>query len=89
MMKKAQKCVNAIAAVFMFTSVFSLTGCGTTENTDLQTGIEEMSVDKEAGSVMRAYSDKEQERMKELQASYQNETAKPENMIQEVDSAGK
>lgn len=40
-----------------------------------------------ADSVMRAYSDKEQERMKELQESYQNETAKPENMIQEVDSA--
>lgn len=40
-----------------------------------------------AGSVMRAYSDKEQERMKELQESYQNETAKPKNMIQEVDSA--
>lgn len=40
-----------------------------------------------AGSVMRKYSDKEQERMKELQESYQNETAKPENMIQEVDSA--
>lgn len=38
-----------------------------------------------AGSVMRAYSDKEQERMKELQESYQMETAKPEKMIQEVD----
>lgn len=42
---------------------------------------------EETGIVMRAYSDKEQERMKELQESYQNETAKPENMIQEVDSA--
>lgn len=41
----------------------------------------------EAGSAMRAYSDKEQERMRELQESYQNETAKPETMIQEVDSA--
>ena len=35
---------------------------------------------------MRAYSDGEQERMEELRQSYQNETAKPEKMIQEVDS---
>lgn len=42
---------------------------------------------EETGSIMRAYSDREQERMKELQESYQNETAKPEKMIQEVDSA--
>lgn len=113
-MKKSQKFVKAIVAVFMFTSIFSLAGCGTAENMDSQTDIEEMSVDSEvqmenlkvqtdadivwtqengqehngeAGSVMRAYSDKEQERMKELQESYQNETAKPENMIQEVDTA--
>lgn len=38
------------------------------------------------GSVMRAYSDREKERMAELKQSYQNETAKPEKMIQEVDS---
>lgn len=42
-----------------------------------------------AGTVgmMRAYSDQEKERMAKLQESYQNETAKPEKMIQEVDSA--
>ena len=39
------------------------------------------------GGIMRAYSDKEKERMAGLQQSYQNETAKPEQMIQEVDSA--
>jgi len=39
------------------------------------------------GGMMRAYSDKEKERMAELRQSYQNETAKPEKMIQEVDSA--
>lgn len=113
-MKMSQKWVNAIAAVFIFTSVFSLTGCGATENTALQTGMEEISADLEVkkedpevqkgadiaqaqgngqeqngevDSTMRAYSDKEKERMRELQESYQNETAKPENMIQEVDSA--
>ena len=37
---------------------------------------------------MRAYSDREKERMAELKQSYQNETVKPEKMIQEVDSAG-
>lgn len=41
---------------------------------------------EETERIMRAYSDKEQERMKELQESYQMETAKPEKMIQEVDS---
>lgn len=41
----------------------------------------------EAGSAMRAYSGREQERMRELQEAYQNGTAKPENMIQEVDGA--
>ena len=110
-MKKSRKCINAIAVVWMFTSVFCLSGCGTAENADLQTGVEEISADLEvqqenpeaqadadtvqtqghdgeAGSAMRAYSDREQERMKELQESYQNETAKPENMIQEVENAG-
>ena len=106
-MKMSQKWVNVIAAVFIFTSVFSLTGCGATENTALQTGMEEISADLEVkqdadiaqahengqeqngemDSAMRAYSDKEKERMRELQESYQNETTKPENMIQEVDSA--
>lgn len=42
---------------------------------------------EETDSIMRMYSDMEQERMKELQESYQQETAKPEKMIQEVDSA--
>jgi len=37
-------------------------------------------------SSMRAYSDSEKERMEELKQSYLNETAKPEKMIQEVDS---
>lgn len=39
------------------------------------------------GGMMRAYSDQEKERMAKLQESYQNETAKPEKMIWEVDSA--
>ena len=38
------------------------------------------------GSIIRVYSDREKDRMAELEQSYQNETAKPENMIQEVDS---
>jgi len=42
--------------------------------------------DGETGSIMRAYSDSEKERMAELQQSYQNETAKPAKMISEVDS---
>lgn len=37
--------------------------------------------------VVRAYSEREKERMAELKQSYQNEAAKPEKMIQEVDSA--
>jgi len=40
----------------------------------------------ETGSIMRAYSDKERERMAELRQSYDNGTAKPEKKIQEVDS---
>ena len=39
------------------------------------------------GGMMRAYADKEKERMADLQQSYQNETAKPGKMIQEVGSA--
>lgn len=50
-----------------------------------QTQTDEQSVG--TGGIMRAYSDKEKERMADLQQSYQNETAKPEKMIQEVDSA--
>lgn len=37
--------------------------------------------------VIRQYSDDEKERMDELQESYQNETAKPEQLIREVNSA--
>lgn len=51
----------------------------------VRTQTDEQSVG--TGGMMRAYSDKEKERMAELQQSYQNETAKPEKMIQEVDSA--
>lgn len=40
----------------------------------------------ETGSIMRAYSDSEKQRMAELEQSYQNETAKPGKMISEVDS---
>lgn len=50
---------------------------GTGENQDAEINVIEI----------RQYSDQEKERMKKLQASYQDETAKPENMIQEVDSA--
>jgi len=51
----------------------------------VRTQTDEQSVG--TGGMMRAYSDKEKERMAELQQSYKNETAKPEKMIQEVDSA--
>lgn len=48
----------------------------------------EMDQDAEINMiVIRQYFDSEKERMKTLQESYQNETAKPKNMIQEVDSA--
>lgn len=42
-MKKLQKVVNRIAVVFLLASAFSLPGCGTAENADM----EEMSVDLE------------------------------------------
>lgn len=62
------------------------------ENTKVQTvaDIAQSSENGQQGGetgALRAYSDKEQERMKQLLESYQNETMKPENMIQEVDSA--
>lgn len=41
---------------------------------------------KETG-IMRAYSEEEREHMEELKQAYENETAKPEKMIQEVESA--
>ncbi len=118
MKKKSSKLVAALAAVLTLANVFSLTGCGKTENTGSQaeqevsfeiseTEQERTSAQTDAsvqtdvdtartqtdeqgvgtGGMMRAYSDKEKERMADLQQSYQNETAKPEKMIQEVDSA--
>ena len=107
-----------MVAVLTFANVFSLTGCGKTENTgskaeqevsfeiskieqevtsaqtdaSVQTDVDtaQTQTDEQGvgtGGIMRAYSDKEKERRAGLQQSYQNETAKPEQMIQEVDSA--
>lgn len=109
MKKKSPKLVAAFVVVLTLTNVFSLTGCGKTENVGSQTNQEvqfeipeteqavtsvhtdaEVQTDEQSvgtGGIMRAYSDKEKERMAELQESYQNETAKPEKMIQEVGSA--
>lgn len=118
MKKKYSKFAAAFVATLVFANVFSLTGCGKTENTSSQTDQEVQSEISETeqeitsaqtdalvqtdvdaaqtqtdeqgvgmGGVMRAYSDKEKERMAKLQESYQNETAKPEKMIKEVDSA--
>ncbi len=103
MKKKSPKLVAALVAVLTLANVFSLTGCGKTENTGSQTNQEvqfEISETEQeitsaqtdeqgvgTGGMMRAYSDKEKERMADLQQSYQDETAKPEKMIQEVDSA--
>lgn len=112
MKKKSPKLVAALVAVLTLANVFSLTGCGKTENTGAQAeqevsfeiseteqGITSAQTDVDTaqtqndeqdvgtGGMMRAYSDKEKERMAELQQSYQNETTKPEKMIQEVDSA--
>ena len=118
MKKKSPKLVATLVAVLTFANVFSLTGCGKTENTgskaeqevsfeiskieqevtsaqtdaSVQTDVDTVQTQTDeqgvgTGGIMRAYSDKEKERMAELQESYQNETAKPERMIQEVDSA--
>ncbi len=118
MKKKSPKLVATLVAVLTFANVFSLTGCGKTENTgskaeqevsfeiskieqevtsaqtdaSVQTDVDtaQTQTDEQGvgtGGIMRAYSDKEKERMAGLQQSYQNETAKPEQMIQEVDSA--
>ncbi len=62
------------------------------EDTEVQTAVEVIQTQEmiaETGSIMRAYSDKEKERMNELQESYQKEAVKPEHLIQEVDSAEK
>lgn len=118
MKKKSPKLVATLVAVLTFANVFSLTGCGKTENTgskaEQEVSFEISKIEQEVtsaqtdasvqtdmdtaqtqtdeqgvgtGGIMRAYSDKEKERMAGLQQSYQNETAKPEQMIQEVDSA--
>ena len=118
MKKKSPKLVATLVAVLTFANVFSLTGCGKTENTgskaeqevsfeiskieqevtsaqtdaSVQTDVDtaQTQTDEQGvgtGGIMSAYSDKEKERMAGLQQSYQNETAKPEKMIQEVDSA--
>lgn len=57
------------------------------DTVQIQEKEQEQSGDTEDNSGMRAYSDKEQERMKELQEAYQKETAKPEKKIEEVESA--
>lgn len=112
MKKKSPKLVAVLVAVLTLTNVFSLIGCGKTENTDSQAeqevpfeiseteqeitsaqtdvDIAQTQADEQGvgtGGIMRAYSDKEKERMAELRESYQNETVKPEKMIQEVDNA--
>ena len=112
MKKKSPKLAAVLAAVLTLANVFSLTGCGKTENTssqaDQEVSFEISETEQEitsaqtdvdtaqtqtdeqgvgTGGMMRAYSDNEKERMAGLQQSYQNETAKPEKMIQEVDSA--
>ena len=112
MKKKSPKLAAVLAAVLTLANVFSLTGCGKTENTssqaDQEVSFEISETEQEitsaqtdvdtaqtqtdeqgvgTGGMMRAYSDNEKERMAGLQQSYQNETAKPEQMIQEVDSA--
>ena len=112
MKKKSPKLAAVLAVVLTLANVFSLTGCGKTENTgseaDQEVSFEISETEQEitsaqtdvdtaqtqtdeqgvgTGGMMRAYSDNEKERMAGLQQSYQNETAKPEKMIQEVDSA--
>lgn len=103
---KYPKLSVAFVVVLTLANVFSLIGCGKTENTGLQAEQEITSAQIDAsvqtevhtartqideqgvgtGGMMRAYSDKEKERMADLQQSYQDETVKPEKMIQEVDS---
>ena len=98
-MKKYKKMVKTILMVIFALGVFSLTGCGqigddieqadTAVQSDVgtdQTQDDAQEQGIEMSSIMRAYSDSEKERMEELKQSYQNETAKPEKMIREVDS---
>ena len=59
------------------------------KSTEVQSDVNITHTQEQGGgtsSIMRAYSDREKERMEELKQSYLNETAKPEKMIQEVDS---
>ena len=59
------------------------------KSTEVQSDVNIAQTQEQGGgtsSIMRAYSDREKERMEELKQSYLNETAKPEKMIQEVDS---
>ena len=59
------------------------------KSTEVQSDVNITQTQEQGGgtsSIMRAYSDREKERMEELKQSYLNETAKPEKMIQEVDS---
>ena len=118
MKKKSPKLAAAFVAALTLANVFSLTGCGKTENTgsqaDQEGRFEISETEQEITSAhtdasvrtdvdtaraqndeqgagtsgrMREYSNTEKERMADLQESYQSETAKPEKMIQEVDSA--
>lgn len=59
------------------------------KSTEVQSDVNITQTQEQGGgtsSIMRAYSDREKERMEELKQSYLIETAKPEKMIQEVDS---
>jgi len=59
------------------------------KSTEVQSDVNIAQTQEQGGgtnSSMRAYSDREKERMEELKQSYLNETTKPEKMIQEVDS---
>ena len=98
-MKKFKEFVRTVL-VALFSGVLLLTGCGRTDDDSSQVDtavryeiLEEpivLDTTQEQGegtnSLIRAYSDSERERMAELKQSYLNETAKPEKMIQEVDS---
>ena len=57
----------------------------TAQKQDVQDAAQEQKA--ETGIIIRAYSDREKERMNDLQQSYQNETIYPENLISEVDNA--
>lgn len=97
-MKRSEKKIRAAFVIFICACIFGMAGCGKTEDKSQQANAEAQPVtdiapaqetgreQSEETGMMRAYSDGEQERMKELQESYQNGTAKLEEMIREVDS---